>query len=134
MAVVQAFASNVFNICMALGLLWLLQALAGACDYGGGDADSSCAGCFLPSGVAHIPCPGALSSADAEMSAGSLTGTVLFTVCCVMLVVATLACNAGRIPSVPAAAFLGLYATYAFYQVAAQRQWVAPLCVAGVCI
>eukprot|EP00908_Phaeocystis_cordata_P002759 Transcript_13000.p2 GENE.Transcript_13000~~Transcript_13000.p2 ORF type:complete len:545 (-),score=221.94 Transcript_13000:495-2129(-) len=37
MAVTQAFASNNFNVCVALGMLWLLQALGGRCAYVGGD-------------------------------------------------------------------------------------------------
>ena len=57
MAIVQAFASNVFNVCIALGLLWLFQSSAGTCDYGGSEA-GSCGGCFLPDGVAGLPCPG----------------------------------------------------------------------------
>ena len=37
LAVAQAFASNNFNVCVALGMLWLLQTLGGRCAYVGGD-------------------------------------------------------------------------------------------------
>ena len=133
MAIVQAFASNVFNVCMALGAVWLVQASAGTCDYGGGQS-GWCGGCYLPGGVTDLPCPGSAPAASGVAEAGSLEGTILFTVVCVLCIVATLAWNGGSIPAGPALGYLGLYALYALYQVLAAEEYVPALCVGGVCI
>jgi Ca2+/Na+ antiporter len=130
MAVVQAFASNVFNVCVALGLLWLVQALGGACDYGAGVG--SCGGCFLPDGVTQMPCPNGAVVGDATQS-GSLRGTVLFTAVCVVGITMTIALSGGRITTLPALAMLATYALYATYEVLAARNVVLPICFGDVC-
>ena len=62
-AICQAFGSNTFNICIALGLVWLVETLAGQCAFGSyGDPHYAwCNGCFMPTGYAephispHLP-------------------------------------------------------------------------------
>jgi Ca2+/Na+ antiporter len=133
MAVVQAFAANVFNICVALGFLWLLQSTGGQCDYGGDDGGGWCAGCYLPDGVSQMPCPdGTVIGNGAE--AGSLKGTILFTAACVIGIVAILVYSRGALRPLPAMALLGVYALYAAYEVAAQRGIVEAICFGNVCI
>ena len=122
---------------MALGLLWLVQALGGTCDYGGAargaEAAGACRGCYLPSGVAPMRCPagGGLASGASESHPGSLQGTLLFTALCVALVATTLVLTRGSLSAGPAAALLAVYAGYAVYQVVAQRMPAVVVCLPG---
>ena len=58
MAICQAIASNTFNVCICLALLWLLHTIGiGSCDYGSHGAwKGMCNGCYAPSGFTPL-CP-----------------------------------------------------------------------------
>ena len=66
--------------------------------------------------------------------AGSLQGTILFTVLAILAIVATLACTGGKIPAMPAALYLCTYGLYAVYEVLAAQEVVSPVCIGRVCI
>ncbi|KAL1530613.1 hypothetical protein AB1Y20_001513 [Prymnesium parvum] len=130
MAIVQAFASNVFNICIALGLLWIFQTSAGSCD------DMWCKGCYVPTALEHA-CHAHEPPTDetSENSLpGSLSGTVIFTAFCIVIFVISMLLGRGRIGPIPAYGFIVLYALYAAYEVLAQRDVVPTVCVWGSCI
>jgi len=79
MSICQAIASNTFNVCICLGLLWLLKSGLALCDYGshGTDHRAACHGCYPPSGLAPM-CPYLLGSNNkAGSTAGSTKGAVV---------------------------------------------------------
>lgn len=129
MAIIQAFAANVFNICIALGLLWLIQTSAGSCE------GEWCDGCYAPSSELHV-CPTLDQQEDTSDSPepGSLGGTVVFTAFSIIIFMLLLLLGRGHISSLPAALFLVLYGLYAFYEVLAQRSMVPTICAWGWCI
>jgi len=122
----------VFNICVALGALWLVQATAGNCEYIEG-RPTPCGGCYLPAGVSGMACPG-VSGTEPIRQPGSLQGTVLFTCLCVVAVLLSVVFAGGRLPVVAAGALVALYLVFAVYEVLAAFEAVAPLCVMGVCL
>ena len=77
MSICQAFGSNTFNICICLGLVWLLETVVGQCEFGSYTTMTQsvwgwCAGCYLPVGLAPL-CPFD-TAVGADLIAGSLTG------------------------------------------------------------
>ena len=136
MAIVQAFASNVFNICVALGILWLIQSTSGQCQFGTPGAtqvSASCDGCYMPAGVA-LSCPHLPGQPAGPAESGSLSGTVLVTAAAVALILVMLTLFRGKIPSCCGYILLLAYAAYCIYEVLAAQGIVGILCVAGTCI
>ena len=139
MSLCQAFGSNTFNVCICLGLVWLLQAAFGTCFLGHGGytltparAGGWCGGCYMPMGL-EPACPyvqGALPAREA----GSLAGAVLVVFVSVALLSATLVACRGRIPRAAAALYFVVYAAYVAYEVLATAKLIPPLCLGSTCI
>ena len=72
MAICQAIASNTFNVCICLALLWLVHTLGlGLCDYGSHGAHHlPCGGCYAPNGFKPL-CPFWEKTNNAFGSAGA---------------------------------------------------------------
>ena len=139
MSICQAFGSNTFNICICLGLVWLIQAAAGPCNYGSLNADDTfwmwCAGCYMPTGIVRS-CPYLVGGAP-EKVAGSLAGTIIVTFFCILVFVVTLLACRLRIPKRPAAAFFAIYVVYVGYEVVATKSFGiidSPICPGGICL
>ena len=136
MAIVQAFASNVFNVCIALGVLWLIQSTSGQCQFGTPGAtqtSAACGGCYMPSGIA-LSCPHLPGQAAGPDASGSLTGTVIVTAGAVATILLMLFAFKGRIPPFCGVILLAMYGAYAVYEVLAAKQLIPILCIAGSCI
>ena len=122
LSICQAFGSNMFNLCVALGLVWLLQTLMpGNCQYGKAEPAlsiwSSCDGCYMPTGLG---CP-YLASANppAASQSGSLQGTVVVVFFCMLVFVLSLVYGHLHLRVGPAIGFFAVYILYAAYQVVA---------------
>ena len=121
LSIAQAFGSNTFNVCIALGFVWLLQCAMPNCQDGKAEATQSiwgaCNGCYMPTGLG---CPYLASSTPPAASlSGSLQGTVVVVFGCIMLFVGSLACGRMRLGRGPAAGFFGVYVLYVTYEIAA---------------
>ena len=121
LSICQAFGSNTFNLCIALGLVWLLQCVMPNCQYGKAEPTQSiwgsCAGCYMPVGLG---CPYLASAKPpAASQSGSLQGTIVVVFGCVALFVLCLVCGRLRIRRGPAALFFGVYVVYVAYEVVA---------------
>jgi K+-dependent Na+/Ca+ exchanger-like protein len=119
MAICQAIASNTFNVCICLGLLWLFHTAGlSNCDYGEhGDAHQMpCGGCYTPDGLAPL-CP-YLEGTNNEfaLSPGSTKGAVLVAFVWMVLFVISLVFGQMTITKVPAYLMFGLYGLYILYE------------------
>ena len=121
MAVCQAIASNTFNICICLGLLWLMHTLGlGQCDYGShGALHASCNGYYAPSGFRPL-CPFLEGTNNAFGSAaGSTKGAVIFSLFwCAGFLVTMFACKL-YVRKLPAYLMFAAYGVYILYQLVA---------------
>lgn len=141
MSLCQAFGSNTFNLCICLGLVWLLQTVMGSCYLGRGghtvlpaSFGGWCAGCYMPNGLVPL-CPYVEGAGTATRAPGSLAGAavVVFVAIAVFIGAATL--QGGRLSKSSAYLFLALYVLYVLYEVAATYQVIPPLClVDSLCI
>mmetsp|Transcript_19659 Transcript_19659/g.50093 ORF Transcript_19659/g.50093 Transcript_19659/m.50093 type:complete len:698 (+) Transcript_19659:3-2096(+) len=137
MSLCQAFGSNTFNICICLGLVWLVQTLVGQCDlshhivasnaFGG-----ACNGCYMPMGIEPM-CPYPQGQSPPQQ-AGSLVGAAYVVFLSVALFIATPLMCRGKIPLAPAGIFFLIYLTYVVYEVLATYEIISPVCLGGSCI
>jgi len=123
MAICQAIASNTFNVCICLGLLWLIHTIGlGHCDYGshgflGGYGP--CNGCYAPSGFGPL-CPfWQGTNNEFGSSAGSTKGAVLVSFFWMIFFIGTLVVCRMRVGKVPAIIMFVAYVIYIVYQFAA---------------
>ena len=118
MSICQAFGANTFNLCIGLGLVWLLEAIVGQCAFGNLESPvyASCGGCYMPSGFVHA-CPRLDGPAHRPApQSGSLLGNSSVTLLCVALIVVTVCCSRCHIPKWSAAGFFIVYFLYVLYQ------------------
>jgi hypothetical protein len=127
-AVGQAFGSSTFNLCIALGLVWLFESLAGACTFGalGSLAEIECHGCYMPVGFAHA-CPYLSGGPRPPRQGGSLVGTCVFALACLLLIVLAVA-TTRRISQPFAAVLLAIYGFYLVYEIGVGRAFW-PVCL-----
>ena len=139
MSLCQAFGANTFNICICLGLVWLVQTTLGTCQLGRGGHiltpnafGGACTGCYMPMGLGPL-CP-YRDGSEPVREAGSLVGAVYVTILSIFLFMATPLLCRGRI-SVPAAAlYFVVYIVYVVYEVLATYKFIQPLCLGSACI
>jgi len=120
MAICQAIASNTFNICICLALLWLLHTIGvGSCDYGShGARQGFCAGCYAPSGFTPL-CPFFEGTNNAFGStAGSTKGAVIVSLIWVAFFLLTLTVYKMHVRKLPACIMFVIYILYIVYQFA----------------
>jgi K+-dependent Na+/Ca+ exchanger-like protein len=135
MSICQAFGSNTFNVCICLGLVWLLETGAGTCVLGSLSTPltSWCAGCYMPLGVT-ASCPFLSDVGQAVQEAGSLQGTAYVVYGTMLLFVLTLfSCN-GSIPRAPASMYFVVYLVYVVYEILATYGVITPLCTPTWCL
>ena len=134
MSICQAFGSNTFNICIGLGLVWLLEALAGECTFGawGTLNGASCDGCYMPVGFVSA-CPHLPGFKPPPVS-GSLNGTALVVFLNILLLLVTFVLASCGIPKHAAYVFFLVYAMYLFYEVCGNYGWLPPICIGEVCL
>lgn len=142
-AICQAFGSNSFNVCIALGMVWLVETLAGSCAYGSYSSPHIewCNGCFMPTGVL---CPffdakgPELNAKGPELAAGSLAGTVVVCFGCFIVFIVALVTGRGHITRTAAVLFVSLYVVYVSYEVLAAYEvgnlGEEPVCLFGLCL
>jgi Ca2+/Na+ antiporter len=123
MAICQAIASNTFNVCICLGLLWVIHTIGlGTCDYGshgflGGH--STCGGCYAPSGFEPL-CPfWEGTNNQYGLSSGSTKGAVLYSFFWMVFFVGVLVICRMRVGKVPSIIMFSAYIIYIIYQFAA---------------
>ena len=130
-AICQALASNTFNVCIGLGLVWLFETLVGDCTFGalGTSRATACHGCYMPAGFGG-GCPHLLGHRPPRAPA-SLVATALFAILCLVLLLLALL-SLARCRSLPPAAPTGLlllvYVLYALYVLGSNFEW-RPLCL-----
>ena len=121
MAICQAIASNTFNICICLALLWLFHTIGlGGCDYGShGAYHGQCNGCYAPSGFQPL-CP-YLEGGNNEFgsSPGSTKGAVLLSLFWVAVFLISLDTGKLHVTKPAAIVMFGIYILYIGYQFAA---------------
>ena len=132
MTLSQAFGSNTFNICICLGLVWLVQAAAGTCFFGALSLDGWCEGCYMPMGL-ESACPNA-DGAPPVAKAGSLAGATLVVYASMALFIGAAAVSGGKINNTAAALFFAVYLLYIAYEVGAAYELVAPVCLGPICL
>ena len=142
-AICQAFGSNTFNVCIALGAVWLAETLAGSCAYGSYAKPhiAWCNGCYMPTGVL---CPfldnkgPELNAKGPELAAGSLEGTVVVCYFCFFVFTIALVCGQNRLTRCAAIVFLGIYVSYVTYEALAAYDFAElkakPICYWGLCL
>jgi Ca2+/Na+ antiporter len=121
MSICQAIASNTFNICICLGLLWILQTLIGSCDYGhhGRSNEGPCNGCYAPDGLKPL-CPYWLGTNNQfGSSSGSTKGAILVSLVWVAGFLITLIVGKNNVGKIPAYIMFAWYAIYIIYEFAA---------------
>jgi hypothetical protein len=121
MAICQAIASNTFNICICLGLLWFIHTIGlGTCDYGSHGAEHGpCNGCYVPSGFKPL-CPyWEGSNNQYASSSGSTKGAVLVSLVWFVGFLFTLTVYKMHIRKLPAYFMFAWYFLYLIYQFAA---------------
>ena len=130
MSICQAFGSNTFNLCIGLGLVWLIEAAMGECAFGAFFRPSfaSCAGCYMPSGFEHA-CPH-LEAYQPPRQSGSLQGTSVVVFFNILLLLITFTMYSCRIPKQAAYVFFVVYSIYVVYQVGAVYEAFPPFCLA----
>lgn len=134
MAICQAIASNTFNICICLALLWVLHTIGlGSCDYGThGNHQQPCNGCYMPSGFQPV-CPFWEGTNNAYGSAaGSTKGAVLVSFLWMILFVVSLVCGKLTIYKTPAFVMIALYLCYIAYEFLAAFNAVPPICFGSI--
>ena len=132
MSLSQAFGSNTFNICICLGLVWLVQAAAGTCFFGALSLAGWCEGCYMPMGL-ESACPNA-DGAPPVAKAGSLAGATLVVYASMALFIGAAAVSGGKINNTAAALFFAVYLLYIAYEVGAAYELVAPVCLGPICL
>ena len=124
MAVCQAIASNTFNICICLALLWLLHTIGlGTCDYdyhgayqGYSKVVGLCNGCYAPAGFRPL-CPYLLgTNNDFGSAPGSTKGAVILSLFWVAVFLVTLVVGKMRVTKLAAYIMFGIYGCYILYQ------------------
>ena len=133
MSICQAFGSNTFNICICLGLVWLLETVVGQCEFGSYTTMTQsvwgwCAGCYLPVGLAPL-CPFD-TAVGADLIAGSLTGAVFVVLICMGVFVAALLIGRGHLRIWAAAVFFTIYLAYIVYEIVAAYT-TFKICIGG---
>ena len=134
MAISQALSSNIFNICIGLGLVWFSEALIGTCAFGpfGTHAGRHCDGCYMPVGFSAA-CPH-LASYVAPHRSGTLVGASIVAFFSLLLVVTTLALSKCSVPRPAAYLFFAIYAAFLLYEVTAGYGVVGAICFGSVCL
>jgi len=139
MAICQAIASNTFNVCICLGLLWLVHALGmGTCDYGthAGGTTGACNGCYAPSGFEPM-CPFFLGTNNEYGSvAGSTKGAVILVFIWYVLFIGTIVLGKNVVTKVPAYLMFALYVLYLVYEFGAAFDAIPSMCMPAlnICI
>jgi len=121
MSICQAIASNTFNICICLGLLWFFQSLIGNCDYGshGTSHQAPCGGCFTPSGLEPL-CPYILGKNNQYGSqSGSTKGAVIIVLGWFAFFIFSLVVGKLQIKKWSAFCMFGIYFAYIIWEFAA---------------
>jgi len=134
MAICQAIASNTFNICICLALLWLLHTIGvGSCDYGShGAKQGFCSGCYAPSGFTPL-CPFFEGTNNAFGStAGSTKGAVIVSLIWVAFFLLTLTVYKMHVRKLPAYVMFVIYILYIVYQFADAFGAPITICFASV--
>jgi len=128
MSICQAFGSNTFNLCIGLGLVWLLESLLGTCTYGslGTTRGQSCHGCYMPEGF-NLACPH-LDRFRPPDASGSLAGTSVIVFVCIGVLLLTFVGQKCRISRLAAGTYFLLYLLYLLYEVGASYGDFAPIC------
>jgi Ca2+/Na+ antiporter len=139
MSLCQAFGSNTFNICICLGLVWLVQTTLGTCQLGRGGHiltpnafGGACTGCYMPMGLGPM-CP-YRDGSEPVREAGSLVGAVYVTILSIILFMATPLVCRGKISVSAAALYFVVYIVYVVYEVLATYKFIPPLCLGSACI
>jgi Ca2+/Na+ antiporter len=133
MSICQAIASNTFNICICLALLWTFQTGFGACDYGShGQHHGSCNGCYAPSGFKPM-CPYITGTNNAfGSSAGSTKGAIIVSYVWCAIFIVTLVVGKLKVGKIPAYIMLSMYALYIIYQFVAAFSDGFAICFSSV--
>lgn len=121
MAICQAIASNTFNICGCLGLVWFVHTIGvGTCDYGfHGAHKGQCGGCFAPDGFPPL-CPfWEGTSNEFGKASGSTKGALLLALGWVVLFLVTMALSKQTIHRGVGYLMLAIYIVYILYQLLA---------------
>ena len=134
MSICQAFGSNTFNLCIGLGLVWLIEALAGDCTFGAffNLNYASCDGCYMPSGFDYA-CP-RLPGYQPPPRSGTLAGTSVVVYFNILLLLLTFTTSSCRVPKRAAFVYLLVYTLYVLYQVGAVYEAFPPLCFGDLCL
>ena len=120
-ACVQAIAANTFNLCIGLGLIWLMHTLhVGNCSHGShGNNYADCNGCYAPDGFQAL-CPYWEGTGSAFHAAPGSTKGCLFLSLIFMFIftLQLIVCN-GKVPKWAGRFYLVFYAGYILYQILA---------------
>ncbi|KOO26832.1 sodium potassium calcium exchanger 3 [Chrysochromulina tobinii] len=120
-ACVQAIAANTFNLCIGLGLIWLMHTLhVGNCSYGShGNNYADCNGCYAPDGFQAL-CPYWEGTGSAFHAApGSTKGCLLLSLIFMVIFTLQLIVCKGKVPKWAGRIYLAIYAGYILYQILA---------------
>jgi len=133
MAVCQAIASNTFNVCICLGLLWLIQTSLGQCDYGyHGGPKGKCNGCYAPDGFTPF-CPYWQGTNNKfGGSPGSTKGAILVSLVWVCLFFGTMIFCKLYVRKLPAYLMFTLYGFYIVYEFASSFGAPIAICFPGI--
>ena len=134
MSICQAFGSNTFNLCIGLGLVWLMEALAGQCTFGSlfSLGYAACGGCYMPSGFDHA-CPH-LPTYSLPPRSGQLVGTSVVVFFNLLLLLLTFITSRGAVPKPAAYGYFLVYLLYVMYQVGAVYKAFPPICFGDICL
>ena len=120
-ACVQAIAANTFNLCIGLGLIWLMHTLhVGNCSHGShGNNYADCNGCYAPDGFQAL-CPYWEGTGSAFHAApGSTKGCLLLSLIFMVIFTLQLIVCKGKVPKWAGRIYLAIYAGYILYQILA---------------
>jgi hypothetical protein len=120
-ACVQAIAANTFNLCIGLGLIWLMHTLhVGSCSYGShGNNYADCNGCYAPDGFQAL-CPYWEGTGSAFHAApGSTKGCLFLSLIFMVIFILQLIVCKGKVPKWAGRIYLAIYAGYILYQILA---------------
>ena len=120
-ACVQAIAANTFNLCIGLGLIWLMHTLhVGNCSYGSqGNNYADCNGCYAPDGFQAL-CPYWEGTGSAFHAApGSTKGCLFMSLIFMVIFTLQLIVCKGKVPKWAGRIYLAIYAGYILYQILA---------------
>ena len=138
-AVCQAIASNTFNVCVGLGVFWLLKSIGlTSCNYGsdGRSHQGPCNGCYGPVGSEPL-CPYLLgTNNEYGSSSGSTKGAILVVFLWSLFFVGCMVFGKSHITRVPATAMFSLYVIYMIYQILTAYGAFGPICFSSlnICI